>query len=139
VLLAALLTGSCGTQQTPTPAASVSPAPAATPAPTATPASAYADTLRIGFIPGRPEEFFGSFWGFRQASVAVFDYFIRPRSAVHSSLYRLDATYGVVPELADGPCEPQGDGTVIRCRLIETTFHDETPVTADDVAYTYRI
>jgi len=141
VLVAAMLAGGCGTQQTPTPAPSASPAAAtlAAPAPTATPASAYADTLRVGFIPGRPEEFFGSFWGFRQASVAVFDYFIRPRSAVHSSLYRLDATYDVVPELADGPCEPLGDGTVIRCRVIETTFHDRTPVTADDVAYAFQI
>jgi peptide/nickel transport system substrate-binding protein len=129
----------CGSQQTPTLGASASPAAAATPAPTAGPAPAYADTLRIGFVPGQAEELFGSFWGFRQASVGAFPYIISPSRAVHSALYRFDAGYDVGPDLADGPCEPQGDGTVIRCRLIETAFHDGTPVTADDVAYTYQV
>ncbi len=58
---------------------------------------------------------------------------------VYSRLYRYDARYNAIPDLADGPCVPQGDGTVIRCRIIETTFHDGTPLTADDVAYTYRL
>ena len=45
-----------------------------------------------------------------------------------------------VPDLADGTCEPRGaDGTVIRCRLVDATFHDGTPVTAEDVAYTYQV
>jgi ABC-type transport system substrate-binding protein len=58
---------------------------------------------------------------------------------VNSALYRYDARWDAVPDLADGPCRPQGDGTVIRCRLIETTFQDGTPVTADDVAYTFQL
>jgi ABC-type transport system substrate-binding protein len=58
---------------------------------------------------------------------------------VYSALYRYDAAFSAVPDLADGPCLPQGDGTDIRCRLIETTFHDGTTLTADDVAYTYRL
>ena len=132
---AALLTSSCGTEQTP----STAPAAATPNATAASTASAHDDTLTVGFIPGRAEEWFESFWGERQASVAVFDYFVRPRSAVHASLYRLDGRYDVVPQLADGPCQPQGDGTVIRCRLIATTFHDGTPVTADDVAYSFQI
>ena len=38
------------------------------------------------------------------------------------------------------PASPRGsDGTVIRCRLVEATFHDGTPVTAEDVAYTYQV
>jgi ABC-type transport system substrate-binding protein len=60
-------------------------------------------------------------------------------SLVHSALYRYDAYYNGIPDLADGPCTPQGDGTVIRCRLIEATFHDGTPLTADDVVYTYEV
>jgi ABC-type transport system substrate-binding protein len=60
-------------------------------------------------------------------------------SLLYSALYRYDAHYNVVPDLADGPCAPQGDGTVIRCRIVETTFHDGTPLTADDVAYSYRV
>jgi ABC-type transport system substrate-binding protein len=34
---------------------------------------------------------------------------------------------------------PGSDGAVIRCRLVETTFHDGTPLTADDVVYTYQV
>jgi ABC-type transport system substrate-binding protein len=58
---------------------------------------------------------------------------------VQSALYRFDAYYNAIPDLADGPCTPLGDGTVIRCRLIETTFHDGTALTATDVAYTYAL
>jgi peptide/nickel transport system substrate-binding protein len=95
--------------------------------------------MRIGFVRGRAEAVFGSSWGFRQASIGAYPYYISPSRAVNSALYRFDAGYDVVPELADGPCEPQGDGTVIRCVLIETTFHDGTPVTADDVAFVYQV
>jgi ABC-type transport system substrate-binding protein len=133
----------CGSQQTPTPGASGSPfAPAAAtsaPASSPSPSLAYADTLRIGFVRGRVEAVFGSSWGFRQASVGAYPYYISPGRAANSALYRFDAGYDVLPELADGPCEPHGDGTVVRCVLIETTFHDGTPVTADDVAFVYEV
>jgi len=136
LVCAALLASGCGTQQTP----STAPA-AATPEPVSSPipSLAYADTLRIGFVRGRIEAVFGSSWGIRQASVGAYPYYISPSRAVNSALYRFDAGYDVAPELADGPCEPRGDGTVIRCALIETTFHDGTPVTADDVAYAYEV
>lgn len=139
VTAAVMLACACGSPQASPPGPTESPVPATPAASTAGSAPNHADTLRIGFIPGRTEQWFDSFWGERQASVAVFDYFIRPRSAAHASLYRLDARYDVVPELADGPCEPQGDGTTVRCRLIETTFHDGTLVTADDVAYSFQV
>lgn len=142
--LIATLAGGCGSQQSPSPAASAGPAvPVASlpDAPTATPAAAYADTLRIG----------GVDWGyqgmemdiFRQAS-GGFQWWlnatvIHPARLVYSALYRYDAGYSAIPDLADGPCVPQGDGLVIRCRIIETSFHDGTPLTVDDVAYTYRL
>ena len=129
----ALLLG-CGPQVTPssTPATI---APSADPAPTS-----YADTLRVGFVPGDLERSFGLYVGFRQASDIINAGTIVPRNVVHAALYRYDERYQAAPDLADGPCEPRGeDGRVIRCRIVATTFHDGTPVTADDVAYTYRV
>ena len=64
---------------------------------------------------------------------------IFPGNVVFSGLYRYDARFGAIPDLADGPCVPQGDGTVIRCRIVETTFQDGTPLTGDDVAYSYHL
>ena len=66
--------------------------------------------------------------------------FVGLGTLVESALYRYDARDNAIPDLADGPCVAQGaDGTVIRCRLVETTFHDGTPLTADDVAFTYAL
>ena len=140
LLLAALAAG-CGAQPTP----SASPAPAAsamvaTPAPTASPAPIYADTLRFGFVPGNWEAQLGWFLGFRQASGSVWAGILRPPNLVHAAIYRWDARYGVFPDLADGECfVPGDDGKIIRCRLVEAVFHDGTPVTADDVAYSFLV
>jgi ABC-type transport system substrate-binding protein len=144
---AASLALGCGSQPASPSAASAS-APAATPAGTAvvasaragptaapatTPAPAYADTLRIGWPPN------GTFAGYRLALDGVSAYLLTLGSVAYSRLYRYDARYNAIPDLADGPCVPQGDGTVLRCRIVETTFHDGTPLTADDVAYSYRL
>ncbi len=136
--LAAGLLAGCGTQApTTSPAATPTPAPS----PTASPAPAYADTLRVSFGNGGGD--FGIFFDyFRRASGTDYDryhYLLDIGSVVYSRLYRYDAAFNAIPDLADGPCEPRGDGTVIRCRLIETTFHDGAPLTADDVAYTYEV
>jgi ABC-type transport system substrate-binding protein len=139
-LVAALTTG-CGAQVTPSPQATpIASAATATSAPsfapTPTPSPAYADTLRIGWDTSDP------FTGFRNTAAGCVPCG-RPEitvgSVVNSALYRYDARWNAIPDLADGPCVPQGDGTVIRCHLIETTFQDGTPVTADDVAYTYQL
>ncbi len=141
-ILVASVAWGCGTQPapSPTPAPSASPA-AATPSPTATPAPAYADTLRIGFVTGADADVspLGAPSGFRQATGGVSLSQVMLWNVVQGSLYRYDARFDVVPDLADGPCQPRGDGTVIRCRFVETTFHDGTPLTADDVAYSYGI
>jgi ABC-type transport system substrate-binding protein len=127
----ASLAAGCGTQPTPAPTIAAS---ATTPAaPTPSPALARADTLRIGF---------GHYFPFtdaRHASVSLERGMVVPGSVIHAGLYRWDARFDVVPDLADGFCQPQGDGTVIRCRLVGTTFHDGTPLSADDVAYSYAI
>ena len=78
-------------------------------------------------------------YGFRSALQYLDPHQLNLGSVVYGGLYWYDASFGAIPDLADGPCVPQGDGTVIRCRLIETTFQDGTPVTADDVAYSYRL
>ena len=134
-ILAAALTCSCGTSPTPSPKPTPSPPATATPAPTPSPSPAYADTLRIGWNPGPGS----ATYGYRGATESPNSHQITLGSIVYSGLYRYDATFSAVPDLADGPCLPQGDGTEIRCRLIETTFHDATLLTADDVAYTYRL
>lgn len=58
---------------------------------------------------------------------------------VYGSLYRYDDTLAPVPELAAEPCDVSADQLTITCRLVETTFHDGTPLTADDVAYTFEL
>ena len=108
-------------------------APVVTPVPAATPTD-YADTLRIGVDVGlwRGWQPFTELGG-----VAVVLTFGR---LVYSGIYRFDAHDNAIPDLADGPCfVPGADGKVIRCPLIETTFQDGTPLTADDVAYTYQL
>jgi len=138
LVVAALLVGGCGSGVA-TPAG-ITLAPTATPAPSPSPSPAYADTLRIGWDPGIGSNGFPyAEMGYRGATESGFSSLVTLGSVVYSRLYRWDPQYDVVPDLADGPCEPQGDGTVIRCRIIETTFHDGTPLTADDVAYSYRL
>jgi ABC-type transport system substrate-binding protein len=58
---------------------------------------------------------------------------------VHSGLYRYDDSLAPVPNLAAEPCDVSADLLAITCRLVETTFHDGTPLTADDVVYTYEL
>ena len=64
---------------------------------------------------------------------------LSPGSLILSALYRITPTLDVVPDLTDGPCEPEEEGLVIRCRLIAAVFDDGSPLTADDVAYSYRL
>lgn len=73
--------------------------------------------------------------GFRPAGA-------RPELAtqlVYNGLYRYDDSLAPVPDLAAEPCEVAADGLTITCQLVDTTFHDGTPLAADDVAYTYEL
>jgi ABC-type transport system substrate-binding protein len=126
----ALLAG-C-TSATVSPSGSGPAGSAAAPMSTATPA-ARSDTLRIGVDVGlwRGWQPATELWGVPALTFG---------RLVYSGLYRFDAHDNAIPDLADGPCfVPGADGKVIRCRLVETTFQDGTPLTADDVAYTYQV
>jgi ABC-type transport system substrate-binding protein len=57
---------------------------------------------------------------------------------VYAALLRADALERPVPDLATS-CEPDGAGTTITCRLRQAAFQNGRPVTADDVAFTYRL
>jgi len=61
------------------------------------------------------------------------------RRFAYSGVYRLDETQSPVPDLAEGPCTVSTDLLVITCGLREASFHDGTPLTADDVAFTYQL
>jgi ABC-type transport system substrate-binding protein len=58
---------------------------------------------------------------------------------VYNALYRYDDSLAPVPDLAAEPCEVAADQVTITCRLVEATFHNGTPLTADDVAYTFEL
>ena len=54
-------------------------------------------------------------------------------------LYTYDRELNLVPELAAGPPEVGGDGTTYTVSLVEeATFHDGSPVLAEDVKYSYE-
>ena len=58
---------------------------------------------------------------------------------VYSAVYRYDDSLSPVPDLAAEPCEVSEDGLTITCELVEATFHDGSPLTADDVAFSYEL
>ena len=136
----ALLASGCGTQVAPASTSAIAAPSAATATllpvtPTPSPSPAYADTLRIGWNPSPGF----AIYGFRGATEGQDLHQISLGSVVYGGLYWYDARYAAVPDLADGPCQPRGDGTVVRCHLIDATFQDGTPLTADDVAYSYQL
>lgn len=61
------------------------------------------------------------------------------RRLMYSGLYRYDATYRARPDLADGPCLQSADKLRLTCHLLPATFHDGSPVTAEDVAFSYQL
>ncbi len=58
---------------------------------------------------------------------------------LYNGLYKLDNSLAPVPDLAAEPCAIANGGLTITCRLRPATFHDGSPVTADDVVESYRI
>jgi ABC-type transport system substrate-binding protein len=54
-------------------------------------------------------------------------------------LFRQDSTLAPIPDLAAAPCEVRNGGRTYRCTLRPTTFHNGTPVTAEDVAFTFAV
>jgi ABC-type transport system substrate-binding protein len=63
-----------------------------------------------------------------------------PSWFIFDALYRLvQPDLLPVPNLVREPCAISGDGLTIKCQLVEATFHDGQPLTAEDVAYTYEL
>ncbi len=112
--LASIATG-CGSSEIPS---SPPPTPTSAPTPSATPSP---QTLRV-VVP-----LMGALDGFGSPVVTPF---------LHASLFRLDEHLDPVPELADGPCVASDDDLLLTCGIRPARFHDGTPVTADDVAFT---
>jgi ABC-type transport system substrate-binding protein len=131
----ALIVAACGSVESPEPT-------------TSTPASgppSLVDDLIVGIhIPS--EDALGDFGGPTPTDLPLFSLdpngniwdLVGPR-LVYSGVYRLDANYAPVPDLAAEPCATSADLLVITCRLHEASFHDGTPLTARDVAFTYEL
>jgi ABC-type transport system substrate-binding protein len=120
-----------------------SPTPTVSPTPTqtvqASPTPASADTIRVALAAniGGASMAMGPFsngtsTGGDSAKAGVINVFI------HDGLYRYDEHVRPVPSLARS-CDPSTDGLTITCELIEATFQNGDPVTADDVVFTYRV
>lgn len=61
-------------------------------------------------------------------------------SMIHAGLYRADATFAPSPVLADGEASSAAGGAKWRVTLRSgLTFHDGSPLTADDVKFTYEL
>lgn len=121
--LSTLIVASCGSLDG-------SPSPSAAPAGTAQP-----------IVIGLPIPSFGESPFFTMSNAIGFR--VRPREIVpllvYNALYRYDDTLAPVPDLAAAPCEVRPDQVTIICRLVEATFHNGTPLTADDVAFTFEL
>jgi len=118
---------------------SAAPSPSPEVSPSASPQFAAQIVVGVVVPPSHPPPFLAisntTPIGFRPPSS-------RPELAtqlVYNGLYRYDDSLAAVPDLAAEPCDVSADGLTITCRLVETTFHDGTPLTAEDVAYTYEL
>ena len=60
-------------------------------------------------------------------------------SFMGAALYTYDTTLTPVPDLAADLCEVSDDDLVWTCTLVDATFHNGDPVTANDVVFTYQI
>lgn len=89
-----------------------------------------ARTIRVGIV-GEPAGLELSYTDDASALVG---------SMVHAGLYRADATFAPTPVLADGEASSAAGGTKWRVNLRSgLTFHDGSPLTTDDVIFTYEL
>lgn len=56
---------------------------------------------------------------------------------IYDALYQYNDALESVPNLAE--CEPDAEEIVYTCTLVEATFHNGDPVTADDVKFSYDL
>ena len=56
---------------------------------------------------------------------------------IYNALYQYNDKIEPIPDLAE--CEPDADEIVWTCTLVEATFHNGDPMTAEDVKYSYDL
>jgi ABC-type transport system substrate-binding protein len=113
------------------PSATVPPSAVVTGAPSGPPAK----TIRVALQADS-----GGFGPLSNASSPVGDDFQKAGLIdrfLHAALYRSDAQQRPIPDLAT--CTPDAAGTTITCVIARANFQNGDPVTADDVAFTYRL
>ena len=89
-----------------------------------------ARTIRVGIV-GEPAGLELSYTDDSSALVG---------SMVHAGLYRADATFAPTPVLAEGDASSAAGGTKWRVTLRSgLTFHDGSPLTTEDVKFTYEL
>jgi ABC-type transport system substrate-binding protein len=129
-VVACMQGAACSPVPPPSASASASPSSSASPTP------AFADTIRVAL----PDFAFSPFFPLNNGTSPVGD---EPRAAtinrfLHDALYRWDPNLRPTPSLASS-CAPSPDGLTITCKLIEAVFSNGQPLTAADVAFTYRL
>ncbi len=134
--LLAIALGLCMLGSACSPAPSPTASPPASPSPSASPAPAFADTIRVAL----PDCGCGPLGPFDNGTSPVGG---DPRaetinSFVQDALYRWDPHASPTPSLASS-CEPSTNGLTITCQLIQAMFSNGQPLTAADVAFTYRL
>jgi ABC-type transport system substrate-binding protein len=123
----------------PTPTGTPSPSASASQGAQATPTPALADTIYVAIPSGGEGNF--QFGPLSNATSSVGDDYEKAgviNVFLHDALYRYDEHLRPVPSLARS-CDPSADGLIITCALIDATFQNGDPVTADDVVFTYRL
>lgn len=107
------------------------------------PTSGYADRIRIGIVnPGRGD--YSDFGPVPYHLSNLTPVFFPSEGEVVThflfrALYRLDSILTPVPDLAAAPCEATTDGLTVTCTLLPAKFADGSPLTADDVKFTYDL
>jgi ABC-type transport system substrate-binding protein len=123
----------------PSPSVVPSGAPTASAAAQATPTPHLADTIHVAIPSGGEGNY--QFGPLTNATSSVGDDYEKAGAInvfLHDALYRYDERLRPVPSLARS-CDPSADGLTITCALIDATFQNGDPVTADDVVFTYRL
>ncbi len=140
-LFAAVMTG-CAAEPptTPTgqPTSSTSPTVTTAPTPSATGAPGDSERITVDlFIPPfAPSPFIRMSNAFEFRPPFGGDVIIQ---LLYNGLYRYNESLEAVPDLAAEPCTINSDQLTVTCHLVEATFHDGTPLTADDVVFTYEL
>jgi ABC-type transport system substrate-binding protein len=115
----------------------------ATPMASVGPSVRYADRIRIGLIsPGLHDGAISLDVTPRRlsnASSSDDEQDVLIERFLYNGLFRYDGILRPVPDLARDPCIVSADGLTATCSIREATFSNGTPMTADDVVFTFEL